>query len=75
MTSMTVRDMRLQATPGPRPMCSWLIDIIGSRTRVSEVLNRHRPLTVAMIVRLREELGTGNPLSVPAHRNRAMIAP
>jgi uncharacterized protein (DUF433 family) len=54
---------------------SDLIDIIGSRARVSEVLNRKRPLTVAMIVRLREELGTGNPLSVPVHRNRAMIAP
>jgi transcriptional regulator with XRE-family HTH domain len=34
-----------------------LIDLIGSRGRVSEVLNRRRPLTVAMIVRLREKLG------------------
>jgi HTH-type transcriptional regulator/antitoxin HigA len=34
-----------------------LIDIIGSRARVSEVLNRKRPLTVAMIVRLRAKLG------------------
>ena len=34
-----------------------LIDVIGSRARVSEVLNRRRPLTVAMIGRLREKLG------------------
>ena len=29
----------------------------GRGARVSEVLNRKRPLTVAMIVRLREKLG------------------
>jgi len=71
MTSMTVRDMRLQATPSPRPMCSWLIDIIGSRTRVSEVLNRHRPLTVAMIVRLCEELGISADILIGPHRRAA----
>lgn len=31
--------------------------IIGSRARVSEILNRRRPLTVAMIRRLRDALG------------------
>jgi HTH-type transcriptional regulator/antitoxin HigA len=31
--------------------------LIGSRARVSEVLNRRRPLTVAMIRRLRDALG------------------
>ena len=71
MTSMTVRDMRLQATPSPRPMCSWLIDIIGSRARVSEVLNRKRPLTVAMIVRLREELGISADILTGPHRRAA----
>lgn len=31
--------------------------LIGSRARVSEVLNRRRPLTIAMIRRLRDALG------------------
>ena len=31
--------------------------IIGSRARVSEILNRKRPLTLAMIRRLHNELG------------------
>ena len=31
--------------------------IIGSRARVSEVLNRRRPLTIRMITRLRTEFG------------------
>jgi HTH-type transcriptional regulator/antitoxin HigA len=31
--------------------------LIGSRARVSEILNRRRPLTLAMIRRLREALG------------------
>ncbi len=31
--------------------------LIGSRARVSEVLNRRRPLSVAMIRRLRDALG------------------
>lgn len=34
-----------------------LIPMIGSRARVSEVLNRKRPLTLAMIQRLRAGLG------------------
>ena len=34
-----------------------LIPMIGSRARVSEVLNKKRPLTLAMIQRLRAGLG------------------
>ncbi|MGH6767390.1 MAG: helix-turn-helix domain-containing protein [Xanthobacteraceae bacterium] len=34
-----------------------LIPFIGSRNRVHEVLNRKRPLTLAMIQRLHEQLG------------------
>ena len=34
-----------------------LVPIIGSRSRVSEVLNRRRELTIAMIARIREKLG------------------
>ena len=48
-----------------------LIDIIGSRARVSEVLNRKRPLTVAMIVRLREELGIPADILIGPHRRAA----
>jgi HTH-type transcriptional regulator/antitoxin HigA len=50
---------------------SDLIDIIGSRARVSEVLNRKRPLTVAMIVRLREELGISADILIGPHRRAA----
>jgi HTH-type transcriptional regulator/antitoxin HigA len=34
-----------------------LVPMIGSRARVSEVLNKKRPLTLAMIQRLRAGLG------------------
>jgi HTH-type transcriptional regulator/antitoxin HigA len=34
-----------------------LVRILGSRARVSEVLNRRRPLTLSMIRRLRREFG------------------
>ncbi len=34
-----------------------LVRILGSRARVSEVLNRRRPLSLTMIRRLRKELG------------------
>jgi HTH-type transcriptional regulator/antitoxin HigA len=34
-----------------------LVPIIGSRSRVSEVLNRRRDLTIVMIARIREKLG------------------
>jgi len=47
---------------------SDLTGIIGSRARVSEVLNRKRPLTVAMIVRLREKLGISADILIGPHR-------
>ena len=34
-----------------------LEDVLGSRSRVSEILNRRRPLTLEMIRRLHRELG------------------
>jgi HTH-type transcriptional regulator / antitoxin HigA len=34
-----------------------LVPVIGSRARVSEVLNRRRDLTIAMIARIRDKLG------------------
>ena len=34
-----------------------LIPLIGSRNRVNDILNRKRPLTLAMIRRLHEQLG------------------
>ena len=50
------------------PAASDLVPIIGSRSRVSEVLNRRRDLTVAMIVRIREKLGIpADVLSIQAH--------
>jgi len=48
-----------------------LIDIIGSRARVSEVLNRKRPLTVAMILRLREKLGISADVLIGSQRRAA----
>ena len=48
-----------------------LIDIIGSRARVSEVLNRRRSLTVAMIVRLRAKLGISADVLIGPQRRAA----
>jgi HTH-type transcriptional regulator/antitoxin HigA len=48
-----------------------LIDTIGSRARVSEVLNRKRPLTVAMILRLREKLGISADVLIGPQRRAA----
>ena len=50
---------------------SDLIDVIGSRARVSEVLNRQRPLTIAMIARLRERLGISADILIGQHRRAA----
>ena len=36
-----------------------LVNIIGSRARISEVLNRRRPPTITMIAKLRDEFGPG----------------
>jgi antitoxin component HigA of HigAB toxin-antitoxin module len=38
---------------------------------LSEVVNRKRPLTVAMIVRLREELGISADILIGPHRRAA----
>ena len=58
---------------------------IGSRARVSEILNRKRPLTLSMIQRLHEGLGIpaevlvqpyelDTAASKPSHRNRMPVA-
>ena len=48
---------------------STLTGIIGTRARVSEVLTRKRPLTLAMIGRLRTSLGmSADSLIAPATR-------
>ncbi len=46
--------------------------IIGSRTRVAEVLNGHRGLSIAMIRRLHEKLGIPAEVLIrPTKRRRA----
>jgi len=51
--------------------------LIGSRARVSEVMNRRRPLTLAMIRRVRNELGISADLLVGQtdlkHRKRVAV--
>jgi HTH-type transcriptional regulator / antitoxin HigA len=44
-----------------------LVPLIGSRGRVSEILNRQRPLTIAMIGRLRSTLGISADVLIPAN--------
>jgi HTH-type transcriptional regulator/antitoxin HigA len=49
-----------------------LEEIIGSRTRIAEVLNRKRSLSIAMIRRLHERLGiSADVLIRPTRRNAA----
>ena len=48
-----------------------LVSIIGSRARVSEILNRRRPLTIAMIARLRDKLGISADVLIGSHRRAA----
>jgi HTH-type transcriptional regulator/antitoxin HigA len=45
--------------------------LIGSRARVSEILNRRRPLTVAMIRRLRDALGISADVLIGRASNAA----
>lgn len=45
--------------------------LIGSRARVSEILNRRRPLTVAMIRRLRDALGISADVLIGRESNAA----
>jgi HTH-type transcriptional regulator/antitoxin HigA len=49
--------------------------IIGSRGRVSEVLNRKRPLTLAMIRRLSEEWGLPADVLVQSYPLRSATPP
>src|SRR5919108_1471903 len=48
-----------------------LEDIIGSRTRIAEVLNRKRGLSIAMIRRLHERLGISADVLIRPSRKRA----
>jgi len=48
-----------------------LVDMIGTRARVSEVLNRRRPLTIAMIAKLRDKLGISADVLIGSHRRAA----
>ena len=48
-----------------------LVDVIGTRARVSEVLNRRRPLTIAMIAKLRDKLGISADVLIGSHRRAA----
>jgi HTH-type transcriptional regulator/antitoxin HigA len=53
---------RLEQAGQPK---SLLTEIIGSRARVSEILTRKRPLTLAMISRLRTGLGMSADSLIP----------
>ena len=48
-----------------------LVGVLGSRARVSEVLNRRRPLTIAMIARLRDKLGISADVLIGPQRRAA----
>jgi HTH-type transcriptional regulator / antitoxin HigA len=48
-----------------------LEDIIGTRTRIAEVLNRKRGLSVGMIRRLHERLGISAEVLIPPSRKNA----
>ena len=48
-----------------------LEEIIGSRTRIAEVLNRKRGLSIAMIRRLHEQLGISADVLIRPSRKDA----
>ena len=48
-----------------------LEDIIGTRTRIAEVLNRKRALSIAMIRRLHERLGISAEVLIRPSRKKA----
>jgi HTH-type transcriptional regulator/antitoxin HigA len=48
-----------------------LEDIIGTRTRIAEVLNRKRSLSIAMIRRLHDRLGISAEVLIRPSRNDA----
>jgi HTH-type transcriptional regulator/antitoxin HigA len=49
--------------------------LIGSRARVSEVMTRKRSLTLAMIRRVRSELGISADLLIGTSKSRAVANP
>jgi HTH-type transcriptional regulator/antitoxin HigA len=50
---------------------SDLVGVVGSRARVSEILNRRRPLTITMILRLRDKLGISADTLIGPQRHAA----
>jgi HTH-type transcriptional regulator / antitoxin HigA len=48
-----------------------LVNVLGTRARVAEVLNRRRPLTIAMIVRLRDKFGIPADVLIGSNRRAA----
>jgi HTH-type transcriptional regulator / antitoxin HigA len=48
-----------------------LEEIIGSRTRIAEILNRKRGLSIGMIRRLHEHLGISADVLIRPSRERA----
>lgn len=48
-----------------------LVNVIGSRARVSEVLNRRRPLSITMITKLRSKLGISADILIGPQRRAA----
>ncbi len=48
-----------------------LEDIIGTRTRIAEVLNRKRSLSIGMIRRLHDQLGISAEILIQPSRNLA----
>ena len=52
---------------------SDLEKVIGSRARVSEILNRRRPLTIRMITRLRAEFGISADVLIARGRRSPRI--
>lgn len=52
---------------------SDLEKVIGSRARVSEILNRRRPLTIRMITRLRGEFGISADVLIAREQRAARV--
>jgi HTH-type transcriptional regulator/antitoxin HigA len=48
-----------------------LVNVLGSRARVSEVLNRRRPLSISMIAKLRDKLGISADVLIGSQRRAA----
>ncbi len=48
-----------------------LVKIIGSRGRVSEILNRRRPLSIGMVARIRDALGISADVLIGRRERRA----